>query len=217
MRKFRSWAPAIGLVSLSGIVLIANPAMTLGESLKHPPGPKVTVINTRDQAVPTSIVDGMINAQVSGTVDVGNLPAVQEVRGVVSVDGQPAPKEPFQKDVSTVPFPPNNQIFVNTFTVPSGKRLVIESVSAIATLSPDVMPRMVSIGTIMGGSLAQHVVPLARLGGDGEADFFTAAYATRAYADADTVVRIYVELSKPQATPFANNHVTISGYLVDTP
>jgi hypothetical protein len=93
-------------------------------------------------------------------------------------------------------------------SVPAGKRLVIEMVTASAELAPGQRPTTFSVQTIAGGTSATHFLPLAQVGHDG---IWASAHQVRLYADPGTQVSI--ALSRRPADLGASLRVSLSGVL----
>jgi hypothetical protein len=110
------------------------------------------------------------------------------------------------------------------FSVPAGKRLVIEFVSVIGSAaSGDKM--IASITTTLnlnGGSgpivTAQHNLVMIEQGPINDPMNFTAAQPMRVYADPVTDVHANIARTNPTSgTSTASATITISGYLIDVP
>lgn len=149
------------------------------------------------------------NVNVVNTPDVNVVNTVDQAVPVFSI-GSMSEEEPFQEQISTVT---SGQFASGDFTLPAGKRLVIESVSAVATLSSGIVPRYLKLRTTVSGGEVEHAIPLALVGGESCCDFYSAALATKIYADAGTDVRVVLELSSP-TNSWAENFVSVSGFLL---
>ena len=104
------------------------------------------------------------------------------------------------------------------YTVPSGKRLVIEFVSMEAGLTADQVAQM-TMKTTVDGAEVTHRFPLtepARVF-QGEAVVATLAQQVRLYADAGTSVEMKARRNNIGAAFNAIFRFSISGYLVDVP
>jgi hypothetical protein len=102
----------------------------------------------------------------------------------------------------------------NVYTVPAGKRLVIENVSAhIRVLTGAFV--VVRVNTSVGGAFSEAEVPLVFQGTFGREAHFSATQNMRLYADPNTAVTI----SYFRSTTDTTGKVTLgfSGYLVDKP
>jgi hypothetical protein len=105
-------------------------------------------------------------------------------------------------------------VSVNMYTVPSGKRLVIENVFAHMRVLAGAFA-LVSVRTTVGGNAAGAEVPLAPQGTFGRESHFAATQNMRLYADPGTTVTITYARSVTDATGKAT--FGFSGYLVDKP
>jgi len=103
---------------------------------------------------------------------------------------------------------------VNMYTVPAGKRLVIENVSAHMRVLAGAFVR-VSLHTSVGGAASEAEVPMVPQGTFGRESHFSATQNMRLYADPNTAVT----LSYSRSTTDTTGKVTLgfSGYLVDKP
>jgi len=172
------------LVVLSTILAVANPFAGQGQGQGLEKGPQVTVANTPEQPVPTTVEGGEIDAvvsgevsvsnfpatqQVAGTVLVGNLPGVQAVTGNLNVTGEVAVTNlPSGGSRQPVSFSFNDNIdsggnanFRDVFTVPDDRYLVIEYVSfrAFAGLNLDSETRVsLRVITTVGGNYTDHLI-----------------------------------------------------------
>ncbi|HWN99211.1 MAG TPA: hypothetical protein VNS63_08075, partial [Blastocatellia bacterium] len=97
------------------------------------------------------------------------------------------------------------------FTVPSGKRLVIEYVSGQGTLPTGDKLLFVRLQINTGGSTVFHRFLPVLTGTEGNVDVFLVSQQTRLYAEPGSSVI----LSGPPANTIFS--VTVSGYLVDIP
>ena len=103
------------------------------------------------------------------------------------------------------------------YTVPEGKRLVIEFVSMEAILTADQKAQL-KIETTAGGANVTHNFPLTppAVVFQGEAVVSTLAQPVRLYADAGTSVEIKARRNNIGPAFKAFFRVSISGYLVDS-
>ena len=103
---------------------------------------------------------------------------------------------------------------VNVYTVPAGKRLVIENVSAHMRVLAGAFV-VVSVHTSVGGAASEAEVPMVYQGTFGREAHFSATQNMRLYADPNTAVTI----SYSRSTTDTTGKVTLgfSGYLVDKP
>lgn len=104
------------------------------------------------------------------------------------------------------------------YTVPEGKRLVIEFVSMEASLTADQKAQL-KMETTAGGANVTHNFPLTQpaVVFQGEAVVSTLAQQVRLYADAGTNVEMKARRNNIGPAFKAFFRVSISGYLVDVP
>ncbi|MBI1757110.1 MAG: hypothetical protein HYR64_08405, partial [Fimbriimonas ginsengisoli] len=143
--------------------------------------PSVSISGT-----PTVDVGNSVPAVQSGTWNVGvnNLPAVQAVRGA----DNPA-LQPWQSGAMATLL--DGHFFTDPFTVttvPGGKRLVIQHVSAEGDLTPGQKWIRVLLLTHAGGMFQQHYFQMNLLGGAGGDEFSGFSEQVALYADAGTNV-----------------------------
>ena len=119
--------------------------------------------------------------------------------------------QPFQAS-TTAPFAPNVLVSdVNLVTVPQGKRLVIEYISALGVVPTGQRVR-VNIRIITSGRFGTHALPLIPQGSFSGFDNFSASLPVRLYADPGTLVS--GEASRDAGTGNGSLTLSISGYLV---
>jgi hypothetical protein len=149
-------------------------------------------------------------------INVVNTPSVN----VVSMPATPlATKDaalgqtPFQAHAIASFEPGTNGAFA-AIAVPSGKRLVIENVSLLASLNNGTALRYATIVTLDqgGGSEAEHYLVASPQGSvPGVADYFTANHALRAYAVGAITLRVF----RTDTLGFGQVNVTVTGTLVN--
>ena len=106
--------------------------------------------------------------------------------------------------------------FSNTVSVPAGKRLVIEHVSALARLQESQSPAEVGFSTTVDGTFAAHHLLLVKQStGGSTAHTFVTNHAVQIYADPGTTIRLSV--LRNTGTGSGAVFATLSGYLVDFP
>ncbi len=159
-----------------------------------------------------------VDASISGSVEVNNFPATQNVAGTVNVANLPPAREPVQISVF---YGCNTNGFgcgTDVYTVPSGKRLVIEYVSMIigSVTQPDtVAPR---IRTELGGNFVEHELgvtsEITNVGGFAN---IVIGQNVKLYADPGTVVRGSFRREKGISQFGYDLSVKISGYLETVP
>lgn len=193
-------------VSLAIVLLLSSP---LTVQALPPTDKDVRVINTTAEAVPT-VAQG--TTTIAGNVSVTNTPTVNLAPGT-SVACTTAAPEPYQKYVGAT----NTGTNVHTFslgTVPAGKRLVIEFVSAHGQVPPGTHVELFHLNTVAGSGgaathdLLVHAQPAAVIGDA----IFRASQQVRIYADPGTTVTALVRTNTNGQTSCA---IAISGHLVD--
>jgi hypothetical protein len=185
---------------------------------------EVLVVNTSANPVPVAL---------QGTPNVGLDPQHSIVRVATSLidpleirdvsDGVKAVVQA-SADVTIVDGATNGLAAI--YTVPEGKRLVIEHVSASGSIeSPSVPDRnmLFAIETVAGGKSKWHALITSKDGAFSVVVspeesttfvYFTASQPMRLYADPGTKVYFHVSRSYIYG-PMASAGMTISGYLVD--
>lgn len=146
------------------------------------------------------------------------LAASQRVK-VVNGENRPIPvynvadKQPFQWSVMNVDFDPTQLGASVSFTVPAGKRLVIEYVSG--NVFVDIGDAVVfSVSTTVNDVLAHHQLILTPVGSSGGfAKGYTASQSLLLNADSETEVTVYAGNTLGGR---ATMHTAISGYIVDS-
>jgi hypothetical protein len=152
---------------------------------------------------------------VGGTVSVGNLPTVQHVDGTVNVGNLPAsqtvsgsvtanpglPGQPYTAEVGG-PTP--------TVSVPSGKHLVVQTVSITADLTTGSTAPFVDLVYTSGGTAADLYVPLTFVYTSSGFDYYEATVPANIYADPGTSLT----LDLTSTGSFGFKFLTVSGYLV---
>jgi hypothetical protein len=107
-------------------------------------------------------------------------------------------RQPFQVELDQTTF---------AFSVPAGKRLVIEFVSARANSAPGFSLLSINVVTTVGGVTLQHPFVPVFVGKNGVDNSYTVSQPTRLYADPGTTVDITL----------GSGTVILSGYFVDVP
>ncbi len=123
-----------------------------------------------------------------------------------------AARQPFQVAVNWAN-DPTQMGGGGSFTVPAGKRLVMEQIScAVGLVQGDAMN--LSISTFAGGSYAVHrfIVNQSPIGGGDYSKYWFVDRLVRIYADPGTVVNVSVGNNLGGA---GAGWSTVSGYLVD--
>jgi hypothetical protein len=197
MSKLPTLATAAGLLVLLGLLAPGDVRAQAGKDGGPPPF-DVTVVNTGARPVP-----------VTGTVSVSNL------------GSNPVP-EPFQTAV-TKPLPGQPG---GGYTVPAGRRLVIEYVSAEVLAAPGCVtaPR-ITLNTTVGAVPVSHYFYPEDTGtvsdpGAGVERAYGLSKPTKVYADPGTQVTIDIRTSSSPLCSLLNaglDGLHVSGYLVDVP
>jgi hypothetical protein len=214
---------AVGLCVIVLAVAFTVPKSSLAADPGPAAGINVNVVNTP--------------LPVQGTVNVGNFPASSTVSGSVSITGTPNVKVTntrsapvLTRDVDNPALQPfqNSQVISTpagllggdgTFTVPAGKRLVIEFLSFQGSWPAGQATTRLFIGVCNSGGgqcQTEFFLPAISQGPDfGGNSLFAASSPMRLYADPGTDVTVSVRRNATAGTGLAV--VAISGYLVDLP
>lgn len=204
----------VGLAALIGAIAAVTPVNTKGQGQGGSPKPPqdVNVVNTPSVNVANTPT---VNSEQSGAWMVGiNSSQVNPV-SVRDVD-QPA-RQPFQRFiVKLLDVGESNAGDTVFFSVPTGKRLVIEFVTFIGGV-PDGQNMRVRIDCIGGGQSTAHHLTLTNDGpfDQGSDIFYKATQPMRAYADAGTTV--YIRIIRNGTAGTSNSNLSLSGFLVDVP
>jgi hypothetical protein len=174
----------------------------------------VVVTNPTSSPIP---VAGSVNVgnlpatqAVSGTLNVGNFPSTQAVSG--TVEAKPAaPSQPYA--VTLEKNAPASQLnIVDGLTVPAGKTLVIEAVSALIMVPQGQQPRYLRVFCPTGGGVAANHYQQYLYQATAEGmDTFAATNENHIYCDPGSTVA--VEVFRNQAAGAFSMNVTLSGYL----
>ncbi len=190
----------VGVLVLVGVVAAVMPLAGRGQGIGSGPPPQdVIVVNSSSQPVP-----------VTGSVTVANLGSSRLL--VRDVDN-PA-RQPFETNQScSAGGALGCQL---SFTVPAGKRLVIEYASMHASIPVGEVAEL-SIVTSVAGTFVEHVLPLTPPSVPFAAGGLVArvGQVVRLYADPGTVV--FVNVGRSGVGSPTNFSVSISGHLVDVP
>jgi hypothetical protein len=207
----------IAILGLAGAALLGPPGVAVAAKVVQ----DVFITNTSANPVP-----------VAGTVDVGNLPASQEVTGTVDVGNLPAPDhapaETFDAEAILAPgiggFPVDSEVLLE---VPEGKTAVIETASAWFQGEVGFVPRVTISQGIIGVGGSKHFLALSQQGvaavpsdPDFQRAVFTGTEPLRMYAPAGSTVRADVFLpllTQGQYSTSTVAIVSVSGYFVSTP
>ena len=199
-RLKNSFIASIGLLALIGVLALLTPRTGQSQTDTVGPSKPVLVINSPSEPVP---VTGMVNVG-----NLGNSPL--PVRDVDN--GQ----QPFHENTGILLFSLNSGTTTTIFTVPEGKRFILETVSAHVELDPVDTPHRVVVLTQLGNKPVFHEILVSRQGLDlNGQSVFVGTHYMRAYADPGTEVKF--QFSRSNTTKSASAEVTISGYFVDLP
>ena len=230
MKSIKGYFLAAGFVVLAGSLVLSS-AYT---SNAAPPAnaQDVRVVNTSANPVPTQALG---TTAIAGNVSVTNTPTVLaqqnglwnvSISGTPSVEvGNPANAPVFVRNVDnparhafqgSVTFDiPDNFIGVcpTLATVPIGKRMVIQYVTARVTLPGGEKIDEIRLRTTVNGVEAFHDLNVEPTG---VLNRFRVAQSVQVYADPSALVELCV--SRDLAAGLAPvNSATISGYLIDMP
>jgi hypothetical protein len=221
------------------ILVIIPPATHVGAVEK---ATDVRVVNLSSEPVPTTAqgttnIAGNVNVANTPNVNVANTPNVNLAAGaqvginpsantvrLTNTLTSPLPvrdvdfgRQPFQDSASDTQQPGTNASTITIATVPAGKRLVIEFLSALAQMPAGQSLVGCQINTIappFGGVTHELLINEQPAFVNGDA-LWRASQHLRLYADPGSSVRMLVtrDSSAGQALFLA----TVSGYLVDVP
>ena len=180
-----------------------------------PSGPDVRVVNTQTNPVPVSVINFPAGTNTVNVSSSTNAPLL--VRDVDNPARQPVVRLADAVNVIVG----ETQAFKQMYTVPAGKRLVIEFVSVRTFVLPPGQKLFVEVGVSDGQTtydinLAPTLVGTFTVGtGGNQGDRSAISQQTRFYANAGETVRAFAQknddLGAGQAT------ITVMGYLVDVP
>jgi hypothetical protein len=216
-----------GLLAAAVALLIAqslaftNAGQALAEQIQQ-----VLVVNTSANPVPVAL---------QGTPSVGLDPQHSTVRVASSLidpleirDVSDGLKAVVQASADVSIGDGATEGLATLYTVPEGKRLVIEQVSASGSIESQSVPdrnMLFAIETVAGGTSKWHALITSKDGAFSVVVspeesttfvYFTASQPMRVYADPGTKVYVHVRRSYIYG-PMASAGMTISGYLVDLP
>jgi hypothetical protein len=149
-------------------------------------------------------VSGNVALVPGGAVEINNAPG----NPVPVYDVTRVAREPFQIGTITAAF---NGSSANTdvITVPAGKRLVVEHLSAwIKASGPDGLAA-ITIGITPGGPFDQPLCQQVGKTASGLNHFFQCASTTKSYAEAGQTVRFFVSLANSDG---GFHRAFVSGY-----
>lgn len=187
---------ALGLLAVGAVLLsIAHPLQA------GPPPQNVTVINDAARPVPVSLGSPVT---VTGTVRTSPAENPTPISRITVLAVSAGARE----DRQTI------------FTVPAGKRLVIESATALTHANGGVQAQVSLIAfNSSGGGLFYSLLPQVHRGfWDGQGETYEGSSSVRMFADAGqrVEVRVWLNTSAPVAGG-VRTEAGFSGYLVDAP
>ncbi len=237
MKKFRNL-----LISVLGLGLLAATSSMVGsrtEGAQGPPGGlNVNVLNTPLPVTGSLGVSGTVQAQQSGAWSVNVLNSPLPVTGSLGLSGtvqaqqsgawsvginnaktSPVPirdvenpaRQPFAFD-SFCALVPGSDVCVVLFSIPAGKRLVIESIT-VEVSGPTGQKGRADIFTTVAGTSHGFRLSLAPVGTFSGQDIMDGTHPLRLYADPTSTVSLRgFRNSTSGDGAFAGS---VSGYLVD--
>jgi hypothetical protein len=232
----------IYLVALCALALSAGSFLLSGAGASHAQllAQDVRVINKPANPVPvqsqgTTNIAGNVNVTNTPSVSIANTPTVsaQEFgQWNVNISNKPtvtldssAPVnvrdvdnpalQPFQRNL-VVLIPPGQNNAVDQYSVPAGKRLVIEFTSTSVT-APTGMKLWVRLQTFTGGVFSNYNLTSTLLANTAGTDFSVGSQTTRIYADPGSIVTLVVNVLGATAGPNTGAEVDLSGHFVDVP
>jgi hypothetical protein len=208
MKRNQIRAVSLAIIAAAVTVQSAFSAQT------SPPGPDVRVINTQTNPVPVSVINFPTGTNTVNVSSSTNAPLL--VRDVDNPARQPAVR--LADDVNVLVG--ETQAFKQMYTVPAGKRLVIEFVSVRTFVLPPGQKLFVEVGVSDGQTtydinLAPTLVGTFTVGNGVQGDHSAISQQTRLYANAGDTVRAFVQKNDDVGAGQAT--ITVMGYLVDVP
>jgi len=195
----RSIIACVGLLALIGAIALLTPRTGQSQTETVGPPKPVLVLNSPTEPVP-----------VTGSINVGNLGA--NPLPVRDVDNG---RQPFHETKSLFLSGSTGQA-ITIFTVPAGKRFIVETVSARTELAPLDAVNRVELITELGNKPVFHGILVSKQGLDlNGQNVFVGTHSIRAYADPGTDVQL--EFSHSNVSDDAVATMTISGYFIDLP
>ena len=214
MQKIGSrFLPAIGLAALVAALSLAGPP----PSSAVPPAHDVTVVNTPAQPVPTSAQGTTLVAGSVGIDPANNTVQLSSTSPLSIRDVDNPAFQPFQKTALLTQSPGTNASSLTIATVPAGKRLVIEFISASGQVPPGQHVESWPVMTVApptGGAQHELLVNAQPPAVIGDA-LFRASQQVRLYADSGSTVQTIIRRNSGAGS--ATYLMTVSGYLVDVP
>jgi len=222
-------------VAVVGAVLVVMPSVVQGGEARAPSAATTLVreqnldanglIRVHEQGTASVTVVGAVPAQQSGSWSVGLAPTANTVQLASSVASPVVIRnandaaQPFQRQIA-MPIPLGQQQASGSFTVPTGKRFVIEEVTG-SFIWPDggelKVPIRFSVQTTTGGNTAAHFLQVSWIYGSTSEYTAHLPAPARIYADPGTSVEAHVLLRTAPLNGTPEADLTVSGYLVDVP
>jgi hypothetical protein len=208
MKRNQILAVSLTIMTAALTVQSAHSAQT------SPPGPDVRVVNTQTNPVPVSVINFPTGTNTVNVSSSTNAPLL-----VRDVDN-PARQHVVRLAVQLNILVGETQAGGLMYTVPAGKRLVIEFVSVRTFVDPG-QKVFVDVGVSDGQTtydinLAPTLVGTFPAGNSGLfGDRSAISQQTRLYANAGDTVHAFVQKNDDAGAGQAN--LTVTGYLVDVP
>ena len=190
----------IVLAAFAVLAVSAVPFLTARPLQAGPPPSQVLVINDATHPVPVALGSAVAVAGTVLTAPANNPTPVSRI-GILSV--APGGRE----DRQTI------------YTVPAGKRLMIQSETALLQATGGVKAQVsINAFNVSGGGLFYAVLPQVERGWwDGQGQMFEGSLAVPMFADAGQPVQARVWLNTETVGGTVRAEVGFSGYLVDAP
>lgn len=185
-------APFVGTVALLAPLSGHAQTLTVG------PNKPVLVVNSPSEPVP-----------VTGTISVDSSP--ESPAFVRDVD-DPA-RQRFQAS-NVCEFAAGQERCFIDLSVPSGKLLVIETISAHVFVQPGKRGKA-AVDVAQGGDDVTYPLPLLNEGTFGLGDGFAGLHLVRLYADPGSTVTFFMDRSATATTIVESASASVSGYLVE--
>ncbi len=196
------------------LAVCALPILIAGPLQAAPPGQHVLVVNGAGQPVPVSIGAPV---SVAGTVPV-SIAAPVTVAGTVLTAPASTPLRISSFQILSIAAG-SREARLALYTVPAGKRLLIESETAMLHATNGVKPHVtIEADNTTGGALFYAIMPQVERGWwDGQGQLFEGSSAIPMFADPGQAVTARIWLNTDTAGGTVRAEIGISGYLVDAP
>jgi hypothetical protein len=159
------------------------------------------------------VVCVLLLSSAVAAVTAGRAASTDAAPARAAAQGADDAKQPYQR-MLVLSLDPGKFSDAVSFSVPAGKRLVVETASANAAV-PAGQKVTVNLATTGGGLGGRAWLALAAQGSISGLDRYTAAQPLRMYADSGTPVTFQAVRSDVTAT--ASLNFAVAGYLVDAP